>query len=69
MEASPERVSAGALIPSRLDLPTGDPLVGELFPSLAAGGEWKLDRMYALLEAIGGSGIECNSRIIPFGLV
>lgn len=44
---------AGTLTPSRLDLPTGDPLVADLFPLLAAGAEWKLDRMVALLREIG----------------
>jgi dihydrofolate synthase / folylpolyglutamate synthase len=53
MEAPQDRPLAGTLTPSRLDLPTGDPLVAELFPPLVAGAEWKLDRMEALLREIG----------------
>jgi dihydrofolate synthase / folylpolyglutamate synthase len=53
MDVRKGRFLAGTLTPSRLDLPTGDPLVAELFPPLVAGAEWKLDRMEDLLREIG----------------
>ncbi|HET9949881.1 MAG TPA: Mur ligase family protein, partial [Longimicrobiales bacterium] len=39
--------------PDRLERPAADPLVGRLFPKLATGGPWKLERMRDALAALG----------------
>ncbi|MDX1495322.1 MAG: folylpolyglutamate synthase/dihydrofolate synthase family protein, partial [Longimicrobiales bacterium] len=41
------------LTPERLDRPFGDPLVKELFPPLASGVHWGLERTEAALAALG----------------
>lgn len=42
-----------AITPDRLDRPFSDPLVERLFPPLASGVHWGLDRTYRALEALG----------------
>lgn len=50
----PLKEGAGALVaPERLDRPFGDPLVGRLFPPLATGVHWGLERTARALEALG----------------
>ncbi|MFQ5538570.1 MAG: bifunctional folylpolyglutamate synthase/dihydrofolate synthase [Gemmatimonadota bacterium] len=49
---APGRRRAGGALPERLDLPFSDPLAGSLFPPLATGVHWGLDRTRAALEAL-----------------
>ncbi|HSG08617.1 MAG TPA: folylpolyglutamate synthase/dihydrofolate synthase family protein [Longimicrobiales bacterium] len=52
--ADPGRPGAGRpLAPDRLDRPFADPLVGRLFPPLATGVHWGLERTERALEALG----------------
>jgi len=44
---------AGTLAPDRLDRPFSDPLVERLFPPLATGVHWDLDRTRRALDALG----------------
>lgn len=44
---------AATLAPERLDRPFSDPLVTELFPPLATGVHWGLERTESALEALG----------------
>ena len=41
------------LAPERLDRPFADPLVGRLFPPLATGVHWGLDRTERALAVVG----------------
>jgi dihydrofolate synthase/folylpolyglutamate synthase len=47
------REAGGSLAPERLDRPFGDPLIGRLFPPLATGVHWGLERTARALEALG----------------
>jgi dihydrofolate synthase / folylpolyglutamate synthase len=47
------RLSSRALSPERLDRPSSDPLVGRLFPPLATGVHWGLERTEDALKALG----------------
>ena len=52
--SNPGRPGAGQpLAPERLDRPFADPLVGKLFPPLATGVHWGLERTERALEALG----------------
>ena len=44
---------ASTLAPERLDRPFADPLAGRLFPPLATGVHWGLERTEEALEALG----------------
>lgn len=45
--------STGTLAPSRLELRYGDPLLADIFPSLATGVHWDLDRIRGFLAETG----------------
>jgi dihydrofolate synthase/folylpolyglutamate synthase len=49
----PGRPAGQPLAPERLDRPFADPLVGRLFPPLATGVHWGLERTERALEALG----------------
>lgn len=53
MTASPGDVGGAPLAPERLDRPFADPLVGRIFPPLATGVHWGLERTRNALEALG----------------
>lgn len=53
MAVTPRGAGGGPLAPERLDRPFSDPLVGRLFPPLATGVHWDLDRTRNALEALG----------------
>ncbi len=49
----------GALAPDRLDRPFGDPLFARLFPPLATGVHWGLERTRAALAELGDPHLAC----------
>jgi dihydrofolate synthase/folylpolyglutamate synthase len=49
----PEATASGTVTPHRLARVHGDPLLGELFPSLATGVHWDVDRIRAFLYETG----------------
>lgn len=51
----------GILAPERLDRPFADPLVSRLFPPLATGVHWDLDRSFRALEALGDPHLACRT--------
>lgn len=53
MTRSPGAADGAPLAPERLDRPFADPLVGRIFPPLATGVHWGLDRTRHALEALG----------------
>ncbi|MEQ8328945.1 MAG: Mur ligase family protein [Longimicrobiales bacterium] len=53
MEGPDNRAVGVTLAPERLDRPFADPLFGRLFPPLATGVHWGLERTLGALEALG----------------
>jgi dihydrofolate synthase/folylpolyglutamate synthase len=52
-EGGPLAGASGAIVPDRLDRPFHDPLFERLFPPLASGAHWGLERVEAALDDLG----------------